>query len=165
MRVQLLEREVLSLRRWCKDNLPPIQPLDWYNPKYEQLVKDRASGKCYVFAHGSRSTIFDTSTPESGDSPLVPQVEAIHCYRAWHDTIHVQAGLAFTEPEELEVARLQRKIAQEVLGFTPHSALLLRLDLELHIQHYHRHRRHPDKQRAMIADYFKRGILCLEDVW
>ena len=78
--------------------------------------------------------------------------DTIWYYRAWHDTVHLLNNLDFSEKSEYLVARLQGKAAL-ALGISKRDALLLELDIILHIKHYHKYKEHPEYQENMIEDY------------
>ena len=137
MKVSLKTEQIL--KGWCLRNLPKVVPLDKYNPTNEQFKRDRADGNCFVFKNGSHNSIFTRR-------------DTIWYYRAWHDTIHLLNNLDFSEKSEYLVARLQRKAAL-ALGISNRDALLLELDITLHIKHYHKYGEHPEYQENMIEDY------------
>ena len=144
--IQLYRQTEDILLQWCEDNLPPIVPLEAYNPPFETMQAQRKDGLCYVFRDGAKThnTIFSSR-------------KAIHAYRAWHDTIHNDYNLDFNYDGEMMVARLQESLAKE-LGIQPCDALMLKLDTMLHIKHYYQWQEHPEYQAQMIRDYVDHGM-------
>lgn len=136
------------LRLWCKLNLPTIHPLDMYLPTYGEFQLHRKAGKVYVFKHGSQNNIFNRR-------------ETIWYYRAWHDTIHFHSGNDFSEESEYKVANLMESEAR-VMGICERDAKLMRLDIELHIMHYHKWKEHPEYQQDLITDYLLLGKKALD---
>lgn len=149
MTIKLKSETEDILSAWCVHHLPKIVPLDKYNPSFEELREQRSNGKCYVFAHGSSNTIFN-------------RVQSKLNYRAWHDTMHLWNNLDFSEEGEALVAVAQEDYAREIMGICERDARLLRLDIELHIKHYHIHKTHPEYQTDMIIDYLLCGNDALE---
>jgi len=139
--MKLMQDTEDKLTQWCADNLPPIVPLEKYNPPFEQLKEERNNGQCFVFNGGAdfKNTLFSTHAMR-------------YVYRAWHDSLHIASGNAFEYSNEMAVARLQQSEAIK-LGINSRDAYLLRLDLELHIKHYYQHGKHPEYQTDMIAAY------------
>lgn len=150
MRTLLLPYEVNALRQWCTSNLGPVVTKRRYNPKsLAELIDDRLStDDTYVFGGGSKQTIFNSGVYGNW---------GVYYYRAWHDSMHIRYGLEFTREDELALAEMLEYVALNELGFTEHSAKLLRVDLELHIKHYYKFNKHPDKQRGMIESYLVYG--------
>ncbi len=132
------------LKEWCKRNLGEIVPLDKFNPLSLQELKDsRKDGKVYVFAHGSKHTIFNRQ-------------DTVLYYRAWHDSMHIKFDLDFSKDNELKIAELQAKELLK-LGVTPWDAYLVMLDLKLHIEHYYLYKCHPEYQGDMVAHVLMQG--------
>ena len=144
--IQLYRQTEDILIQWCEDNLPPIEPLEAYNPPFETMQQHRKDGLCYVFRDGAQThnTIFNSR-------------KAIHAYRAWHDTIHCNYNLDFNYDGEMMVARLQKELAEE-MGIERYDSKLLSLDSMLHIEHYYQWKKHPEYQSQMIRDRLARGL-------
>jgi hypothetical protein len=137
------------LRKWCRTNIPTIQPLDVYLPSWEDFKAQRAAGKVYVFRHGSQNNIFSRR-------------ETIWYYRAWHDTIHLNTNNDFSEESEYRVAKNMEIQAVNTMGISQRDARLMRLDIELHIMHYHKWKEHPEYQQNLITDYLILGKKALD---
>ncbi len=137
--MRLSSHDMLLLHTWCDASLPIITPLAKYNPSFEGLKLDRAEGKCYVFAGGSTDTIFHREL--GGD--------CLYEYRAWHDSMHLLHNLDFSYESELKLAEVLHAAAL-AMGISTRGAGLIKLDLQLHIMHYYKHKQHPDDQLAMI---------------
>jgi hypothetical protein len=133
------------LEKWCLDNLPTIQPLPVYNPPMRQVIQEREYGVVHVFKGGAnyQNTIFDSH-------------HTIHCYRAWHDTLHIKHDLPFGGDSEFLLAAIQETEALE-MGICPRDAFLIKVDLICHIEHYNRHKRHPEYQARLILNYLNNG--------
>lgn len=90
----------------------------------------------------------------------------IWAYRAWHDSMHLEYNLDFTQNSEVQ---LSYRLASEAvgLGWSPASCQLVRLDLYLHVRHWYLHHRHPENQRAMLQNYLLHHDfeLTLQEVW
>lgn len=138
-----------KLRDWCMHNLPKVQPIDVYLPSWGKFIKDRMAGKVYVFKHGSQNNIFTRR-------------ETIWYYRAWHDSMHLKYGLDFSETSEYQVARFMEHSAVDTLYISKRDARLMRLDIELHIMHYHKWKEHPEYQQDLIEDYLLLGTKALD---
>lgn len=137
------------LKEWCKRNLGKIIAKDWYNPtSLEELVEDRLNGDVFVYAHGSKNTIFNQE-----DTKLY--------YRAWHDTLHIKYNVGFNTDEELLIAEKQYEELIK-LGVTPYDAYLVKLDLILHIKHYYKYKVHPEYQGDLVANYIMYGDKALD---
>jgi hypothetical protein len=119
-----------------------------YLPEYEEFKAHRKAGKVYVFRHGSQNNIFSRR-------------ETILYYRAWHDTIHLLTGCDFSEASEYIVAdhMVHSAIA---MGICERDAQLMRLDIILHIKHYHKWKEHPEYQQDLITDYLILGGSALD---
>lgn len=143
--MKITENTSQALRQWCRDNLPPIQPVAHYNPTFAELIQHREQGKVLVFNGGAatENTVF-----------LKPDDRFY--YRAWHDTIHIRQHLPLDHVSELKVARLQYTYALAA-GIHPRDAELLVDDLYCHIRYHQTHGAHPEYQTALIADYRRNG--------
>lgn len=113
---------------------------------YETVKAQRDKyGIYHVFSGGSTDTIFTRR-------------EVQYAYRAWHDSIHMAMKLDFSKESELQVAKLQEKIALNA-GVSERDAKLLRLDLEAHIEYYYAKGQHPVRQLELIYDCLHRGVM------
>lgn len=138
-----------KLRDWCRNNIPRVQPIDVYLPSWNEFRANREAGEVFVFKHGSQNNIFTRR-------------ETIWYYRAWHDSMHLKYGLNFSEASEYQVARFMEYNATEVLCTSSRDAKLMRLDIELHIKHYHKWKEHPEYQQDLITDYLLLGEEALD---
>jgi hypothetical protein len=125
-----------------RDNLGHVKGLAHYNPSFEELKADRSAGRVLVFNGGSTQTMFDAS--------FWQQKEVILNYRAWHDSMHIKYNLDFSLESELKLSFLLTQEAERELGWSKHSALLVGLDLRLHIMHWHLYKKHPERQQEML---------------
>jgi len=138
MKLRLSEESAKILVRWCHVNLPKIQPLEKYNPSFAELISDRAQGNVYVFGGGSKNTIFH-----------LDGWDCLYEYRAWHDSVHLQHNLDFSQESEMLVAQKLYEAAL-AMGMHGRDARLIRTDLEAHITHYYHWKKHPERQIALI---------------
>lgn len=145
--------------------LGKVQPLDWYNPSFEQLKIDRRNGNIFVFNGGSEHTIFDTEYDAQRWTKMY--------YRVWHDSMHIKHELDFSQDSERRLASILYHEVFKLLGVgytdlsAQYDANLIKTDLLLHIAHYHKHKLHPDNQRAMLQHFFvtRDLIQTLSTVW
>ena len=139
------------IKQWCSDNLPKINALEKYNPPFEKLKEERANGVVNVFGGGSVNTIFN-------------DLDTTIYYRAWHDTMHLKYNKDFSKSSELFMAVAQEEEAI-LMGICPRDAELIKLDLHLHISYYYQHKKHPEFQHKMIADWFDQGDSVIKNIY
>lgn len=133
------------LKDWCERNLPKIVPIDWFNPKTLDELKQARKNKDYVnvYMHGSSNTIFNRDCTK-------------HYYRAWHDTLHIKHNIPVGGKSEYTLAEIQEEELIK-LGVNPWDAHLVKLDLILHIKHFEKYGKHPEYQGDLVANYLMFG--------
>ena len=111
---------------------------------YETVKEQAKTGIYHVFSGGSTDTIFSDRKYQ-------------YAYRAWHDSIHLHNEIPFDMQSELKVAKLQEEIALQN-GVSKKDAMILKYDLECHIEYYYAKGEHPVMQIELIQDCLTNGI-------
>lgn len=147
----LFKKQSLKLSQKTEQFILDVAPKHFASlegsPVTYEAVRTQAEryGIYWVFGGGSDDTIFSCK-------------EVQLAYRAWHDSIHLRHELDFSKESELAVAKLQEIYALRA-GMPERDAMLLRLDLEAHIEYHYAKGEHPVRQLELIADCMKHGVL------
>lgn len=150
---QLSQATMGFLRGYCNAKFPGgVVPYeDYHSPTFPEMAAQHATGTAHVFAGGEcLRTIF------AGNRQIQWR------YRAWHDAMHIKHGLSFSHDDELALATvLERELIEA--GCPVLDAIMVRLDLVLHIRYHEQHGEHPLNQSGLLHG-FNEGLFPMTNI-